>query len=80
VLTSISFSVKAKHCLSGSCVWLNEQDRQRPPKPMSSRISLSAPFESAVVNLGFDDRLWNKSCAASNVDVFWQCSRTSSSI
>lgn len=92
-LTSISFSVCAKHCLSGSWVGLSEQKRQRPPKPMSSRMSFSAaaarlpfplplPLEPdsiiTVANLGFDVSVCNKPWADSSVAEFWQCRRVSS--
>lgn len=87
VLTSISFSVQAKHCLSGSDVGFSEQNRHSPPKPISSRISFStgpAPFITApepimaVAKLGFAVSVCSSPCAASSVAEFWLWRRTSS--
>lgn len=77
----MSFSVRTKHCLSCSWAKLSEQDRQRPPKPISSRISFSMPVDSSAgANFGLEVKAWRSACADSNVAEFWQWRRISSRI
>lgn len=77
----MSFSVRIKHCLSCSWAKLSEQDRQSPPKPISSSISFNMPVDpSAVANFGFDVNVWSRACADSSVAEFWQWSSMSSRI
>jgi hypothetical protein len=71
LLTSISFSVSAKACLSWSCAELREQDRHKPPKPMSSSRSLRFPVvSSALANLACDVSVSRSRCADSSVLAF----------
>src|SRR5262245_29795280 len=75
----MSFSVSIKHCGSTSLIWLNEL-RHIPPKPFSSRISLTTLVDSmALAKFGLDDKTWRRACAESTVGVCWQCSKISSS-
>jgi len=77
----MSFPVSPKHCLSCSSETLKEHDRQRPPKPISSKVSLSAPdVSSAWENLGLELNVCSSACADFNVEEFWQWRRTSSSV
>lgn len=79
--TSISFSVRYTDCLSKPSPCRDEQLFHNPPKPISSRISSSMLLpSSSAENLGLEERVLSRAYAASKVDVFWQCSRISSSM
>lgn len=58
-----------------------EHDRHRPPKPMSSKASVTVDDEAmAFANLFCEVNVLSRVCAASRVAALCPCNRTSSRI